>query len=393
MTRLSSSRATTPTVFIGLMKACTRSLENRFFWTLSATTPKPVSSTASRARASACGRTAAAMPIDDGVDLGLREFAEQRLRGFGAACERPRLGNRREIAVGGWAWAQSRRPWKWAAHAQTAHARIEADCTILPKGRQRRYHAVRPHVAGDLATSAAIFHTMTRLTITRSCLRSCAGGAARRCGRGEDAGPAGGDAVGDASRVRAPRSAARRGHLQVPGRRQRAGLRSGLPGLRPLPRRRRGAAVDRRPRSGRADEPVEARQVVQYTRTVFIPVVPVHRRRAGPHRPVLAARPAALPLAGEDCRPAVVQGRDAAAAAALGERVPAFQGRLASGRGRARQHDRRVAMVEEGRRRCRSGIRRRTVIFYLHADNPAAYAGAADRRRSRSTACRSTPSR
>ena len=29
----------TPTVFIGLMKACMRSLANRFFWTLSATTP------------------------------------------------------------------------------------------------------------------------------------------------------------------------------------------------------------------------------------------------------------------------------------------------------------------------------------------------------------------
>src|SRR5688572_6026409 len=61
MTFLSSMRLTTPTVFIGLMKSYTCLDENRFFWTLSATTPNPVSSTASRASASACGVTAAAI--------------------------------------------------------------------------------------------------------------------------------------------------------------------------------------------------------------------------------------------------------------------------------------------------------------------------------------------
>ena len=51
----------TPTVAIGLMNACTSRAANRFFCTLSATTPNPVSSTASRASASAWAAPAPAM--------------------------------------------------------------------------------------------------------------------------------------------------------------------------------------------------------------------------------------------------------------------------------------------------------------------------------------------
>ena len=149
-------------------------------------------------------------------------------------------------------------------------------------------------------------------------------------------------------------------HLQVPGRRQRPGLRPGLPGVRPFPRRRRRAVVDRRPRSVSADEPVEARAGDRVHAHSVHPGGPVHRRGAGADGSVLDARPAPPDAGGRGRRAAVVQGRDAVAPAAFGERVPALQGRLASGRGRARQHDRRMAVVEEGRRRCRSGIRRKT---------------------------------
>ena len=44
------------------------------------------------------------------------------------------------------------------------------------------------------------------------------------------------------------------------------------------------------------------------------------------------------------------------------------------GRGRARQHDRRVAVVEEGRRRCRSGIRRKTSCSICTPTTPRSYA-------------------
>src|SRR5688572_5959800 len=59
----SSSRPITPTVFIGLMKSYTCCDPNRFFWTLSATTPYPVSSTARRANGSAWGVTASAIAV------------------------------------------------------------------------------------------------------------------------------------------------------------------------------------------------------------------------------------------------------------------------------------------------------------------------------------------
>src|SRR6185436_15577809 len=63
MTFLSSIRLTTPTVRIGRMKSYTWHELNRFFSILSATTPYPVSSTASRASVSACGVTAFAIAV------------------------------------------------------------------------------------------------------------------------------------------------------------------------------------------------------------------------------------------------------------------------------------------------------------------------------------------
>ena len=93
-------------------------------------------------------------------------------------------------------------------------------------------------------------------------------------------GPASGHCNGDLREV--PRRAwqPHPGHLQVPGRRQRPGLRPGLPRVRPLPRRRRRADVDRRSRSVSADQPVEARPGDRVHAHDVHPGSAVHRRCA-----------------------------------------------------------------------------------------------------------------
>ena len=179
------------------------------------------------------------------------------------------------------------------------------------------------------------------------CARRERDGLGLRSRRG--AGPAGGDGLGDLLEGARRARQSHRDHLQVPGRRQRAGLRSGLPRLRPLPRRRRGTHVDRRPRSRRADVAVEARAGGPVQAHDVHPGARLHRRRGSPARPVLDTRSATPDADRRGHGPAVLQRRDARLAAPFRERVPPLQGRLASGRGRRRQHHGRVAVVEEGR--------------------------------------------
>ena len=261
------------------MKACTRSLENRFFWTLSATTPKPVSSTASRASASACGRTAAAIRSTMASICVCESSASTACAALARARERARLGHRRRDHDRWLGWAQSRRPWTGARRARGRPARLSRTVPYCPRADNggimpsaRTLQAISSH-------RSDIPHDVPTDNTALVCAGPERAGFGVRPRRGP--GPAGGHADGDL------RAAARRArqpdpdHLQVPGRRQRAGLRPGLPGVRPFPRRRRRADVDRRPRSVGADEPVEARTGHRVHTHDVHPGGPVHRRRAG----------------------------------------------------------------------------------------------------------------
>ena len=96
----SSMRLTTPTVFIGAMNSYTRRDENRFFWTLSATTPYPVSSTASLASASACGVTASAIAVTMRSICSCVSSARIGWACFAARASVARLGDGCQILVG-----------------------------------------------------------------------------------------------------------------------------------------------------------------------------------------------------------------------------------------------------------------------------------------------------
>ena len=77
-------------------------------------------------------------------------------------------------------------------------------------------------------------------------------------------------------------------------------------------------------------------QTIEYKRTMFVPIYPLHRAGHRPRSACTRRRRRAPAAGGEIERPARIQGRHASAAAALRERLPPVQGRLAPGRGRRR---------------------------------------------------------
>ena len=238
---------------------------------MSATTPKPVSSTASRASASACGRTAAAMAstiasicvCESSPSSSCAARARRASARASAIDARSRSVGGAAVAVGAAIGSAASRAWCTLARSSGLYhiAPCADNGGIMPSVRQLRVIVDRDAVAATPGRSAitpdlTTMHDrqMFRLLVALGACAALIGLRSQGIGRHSRR-----DAVGDVRPSARGAWQSRRGHLQVPGRRQRAGLRSGLPGLRALPRRRRRAHVDRRPRSGRADLAVEAR--------------------------------------------------------------------------------------------------------------------------------------
>ena len=108
-------------------------------------------------------------------------------------------------------------------------------------------------------------------------------------------------------------------------------------------------------------------QTIEYTRTMFVPIYPLRRQGQRARRALLAEDAKRLPLAGADHRHSRVHGRVAAAAAALRERVPAVQGRLAPGRRRPQRNS--AVEWQWTKKTATISFRnpKKPSIFYLHA--------------------------
>ena len=132
-------------------------------------------------------------------------------------------------------------------------------------------------------------------------------------------------------------------------------------------------------------------QVVEYTRTVFIPVLPLHRRGGGAARPVLGTRPAA-PAAGR--RGPGQRSYKVATLSLLPQSENVFLIFKDGWHPAEVATDNATVEWQWTKKVGTLAFRnpKKDVIFYLHADNPALVRRAADVA-IKSTATRSTPSR